>query len=246
MRNKDYPVVYSMHWDNISNLILQGQMDVFRHLGIELIQERADQIPHGDWMEDVLSRHQSDDIVVFCDIDAFPLHRNAYLDAVRSAQNGNVFGLAQFSNHKKTREIYAGPMFMAFRKSSWESFGQPGLKSSKQFDAAESLSAKARETGVPVVMSPPTASLIPKWALADKGLFGIGTFYGNCDFFHLFESRKPQYEEIFMAVVADVVGDRKLDFDRYLSLAQVDTEKSHMLKKRNWIPKPLRRFWVKR
>lgn len=246
MQKKDFPVVYSMYWDNISDLILQGQKDVFTHLGIELIQERADQKPHGDWMEDVLSRHHSDDIIVFCDIDAFPLHRDAYIDAVRHAQNGKVFGLAQFSNHKKTQEIYAGPMFMAFRKNCWEAFGRPGLKSSKQFDAAEALSVKARELGVPLVMSPPTASLIPKWALADKGLFGIGTFYGSCDFFHLFESRKPQYEKIFASVVSDVIGDRRLNFDRYLSIVQADAETEQAQKRRNWIPKLLRRFLSKR
>jgi hypothetical protein len=227
--------------------ILQGQRDVFKHLGIELVQERADQVPHGDWMEDVLSRHQSDDIVVFCDIDAFPLRRDAYLAAVQHARSGCVFGLAQFSNHKKTREIYAGPMFMAFRKSCWESVGRPGMKSNKQFDAAESLSVKARELGVPLVMSSPTASLIPKWALADKGVFGIGTFYGSCDFFHLFESRKPQYEKIFDAVVMDVIGDHPLNFDNYLSLAQVHhTGQEVAPRSRSWVPKPLRRFLRKR
>lgn len=231
-----------MHWNNISDLILQGQRDVFASLGIELIQERADQIQHGDWMEDVLARHHADDIVVFCDIDAFPLHRDAYLRAVQHAKNDEVFGLAQFSNHKQTQEIYAGPMFMAFRKGCWEKVGRPSLRSSKQFDAAESLSVRAKELGVPIAMSFPTASLIPKWALADKGLFGIGTFYGDCDYFHLFESRKPQYQRIFAAVVADITSARRLDFHHYLSLAQIEAQTALPPQGRNWIPKPLRRF----
>lgn len=231
-----------MHWNNIADVIRSGQRDVFAHLGIKLNQENADQKPHGDWMEDVLQRHDSKDIIVFCDIDAFPLNRQAYLNAVRHAEQGSIFGLAQFSNHKKTQDIYAGPMFMAFRKDCWEALGRPSMSSSKQHDAAEGLSVKAREKGLPLIMSLPTSCLIPKWALANKGLFGIGTFYGDCDFFHLFESRKPQYEKLFSAVVADIVSDSPLDFSQYLTIVEEFNAAPAPVRKRNLIPKPLRRF----
>ena len=99
-----------------------------------------------------------------------------------------------------------------------------------------------RELGLPLVMPSPTSCLIPKWALAGKGLFGIGTFYGDCDFFHLFESRKPQYEKIFSSVVNDVVSGRKLDFDKYLLIVEELNKQPAPVRKRNWIPKPLRRF----
>ena len=244
MIDSTLPSVYSMHWNNIADVIRLGQKEVFSHLGISLIQENADQKSHGDWMEDVLARHESKDIIVFCDIDAFPLNRQAYLDAVRYAEQGGIFGLAQFSNHKKTQDIYAGPMFMAFRKDCWEALGKPGMSSNKQYDAAEALSVRAREQGVPLVMASPTSCLIPKWPLADKGLFGIGTFYGDCEFFHLFESRKPQYEKIFSAIVADVVSDQKLNFSKYLSIVDELNGVPVPERKRNWIPKPLRRFLV--
>jgi len=93
-------------------------------------------------------------------------------------------------------------------------------------------------------MASPTSCLIPKWPLADKGLFGIGTFYGDCEFFHLFESRKPQYEKIFSAIVADVVSDQKLNFSKYLSIVDELNGAPVSERKRNWIPKPLRRFLV--
>lgn len=64
-----------------------------------------------------LSASASDDIIIFCDIDAFPIRRSAYLQAIDHAKNGALFGLAQFSNHKKGTELYAGPMFMAFQKA---------------------------------------------------------------------------------------------------------------------------------
>lgn len=244
MTSDTLPPVYSMHWNNIADAIRQGQKEVFDHLGIVLIQENADQQAHGTWMEEVISRHQPDDVIVFCDIDAFPLTRAAFSNAVQKARSGAVFGLAQFSNHKKTQEIYAGPMFMAFRKDCWEKLGRPIMKSDKQFDAAEALSVSARKAGVPIVLAYPTSTLIPRWALASKGVFGIGTFYDENDFFHLFESRKPQYEQIFSAVVSDVVNGRGLNFDLYLSIAQKDSEVKIVSKKRNWIPKPLRRFFA--
>jgi len=246
MNSEELPPVYSMYWNNIADVIRQGQKEVFDHLGIPLVQENADQQSHGTWIEDVISRHKSDDVIVLCDIDAFPLNHDAFVDAVETARSGAVFGLAQFSNHKRTQEIYAGPMFMAFRKDCWEKLGRPSLKSDKQFDAAEALSASARNEGVAIALTYPTSTLIPKWALANKGVFGIGTFYGGNDFFHLFESRKPQYELIFAAVVSDVVNDRGLNFDLYLSTAQKDSEIKTVQRKRNWIPKPLRRFFTHR
>jgi len=232
-----------MHWNNIADVIREGQKGVFEHLGIDLIQENADQKSHGVWMEDVIARHQSDDVIVFCDVDAFPLSKKAYLNAVDHAKRGEVFGLAQFSNHKQTQEIYAGPMFMAFRKDCWERLGLPSMRADKKFDAAEALSVSARNKNVPVVMVYPSSSLIPKWALADKGVFGIGTFYGACEFFHLFESRKPQYEQIFSSVVNDLINNRNLNFDQYLKIAQQEIMVKIAPRKRNWIPRPLRRFF---
>lgn len=216
----DLPIVYTMYWDNIPLGILEKQKAVFDHLGLALKQERAHKVLHGQWMNALLERHASDDIVVICDIDAFPLKRTAYEQAIADAERGALFGLAQFSNHKPGHEIYAGPMFMAFRKRLWEELGKPDLQSNKQHDAAEVMSALARRQGVELVMPKPTSTLMSKWALGNEGVFGIGTFYGDCDFFHLFESRKPAYEVLLAAVADDVVQDKPLDFSRYLHLVQ--------------------------
>ncbi len=243
MTTDKLPPVYSMYWNNISTVIREGQQKVFKHLGILLAQENADQQPHGIWMEEVISRHQSDEVIVFCDVDAFPLTHAAYLAAVQAAKAGLIFGLAQFSNHKDGQDLYAGPMFMAFRKRTWEELGRPGLKSSKHYDAAEILSAQARIHHVGVKLVMPSSCLEPKWALAEHGVFGIGTFYGQCEFFHLFESRQISHEALFAAVVEDVVGDQKLNFKRYLEIIHVEKDKRLPIRRRNWIPKPLRRFF---
>jgi hypothetical protein len=214
------PLIHTMHWDNIPQGILEKQKAVFDHLKLPLQQERAHKQPHGEWMREVLARYNSDDIVIFCDIDAFPLHQEACLQAVAHAQAGGLFGLAQFSNHKPGNAVYAGPMFMALRKGLWERLGKPDLQSSKQYDAAEVLSALARAQDVALCMPAPTATLISKWALGHEGVFGIGTFYGQRDFFHLFESRKPAYGALLAAVADDVTQDKPLNFAHYLALAQ--------------------------
>lgn len=232
-----------MHWNNISKCIRDGQKSVFKALSIDLIQENADQKSHGVWMNEVIDRHASEDIIVFCDIDAFPLTHDAYLNAVQSAEEGLVFGLAQFSNHKDGQELYAGPMFMAFRKRTWEELGSPNLKSNKNHDAAEILSAQARTHHVGVKLVMPSSCLAPKWALGEHGVFGIGTFYGKCEFFHLFESRQISHEALFSAVTEDVVGRRKLNFKRYLEIIHVEKDQHVPSRKRNWMPKPLRRFF---
>ena len=223
-----------MHRGNIPRVILQKQREVFAALDVPLQQESAHRIPHGTWMNSVVERMASDDIVIFCDIDAFPLKRSAYDLAVAHAEQGAVFGLSQFSNHKKTTETYAGPMFMAFRKSVWERLGSPDLKSSSAFDAAEGLSALAREQGVPLVLHKPTSTLISKFALGNEGVFGIGTFYGDNDFFHLFESREPAYEQLLVAVADDAIAQRPLPFARYLEAAIALQQGTPDKKRRRW------------
>jgi hypothetical protein len=212
--------VYSMYWKNIPDEIRLGQKAVFDYLKIPLIQECADKVSHGDWMNEVIARHSSAEVVVFCDIDAFPLNASAYENAVTSALQGRIFGLAQYSNHHQNLEIYAGPMFMAFQKSTWEKLGCPQLKSNEMHDAGEVMSLLARQQGVELDLTMPSSCLIPKWSLAHYGVFGIGTFYGGCDFFHLFESRLPAYGRLFKSVVEDTVGGKKLNFNNYLEITR--------------------------
>ena len=237
MNHPQQPPVHTMHWDNIPAVVLQKQRDVFATLGVPLRQEAAHRIAHGTWMNSVVERMASQDIVIFCDIDAFPLKRSAYEMAVAHAEQGAIFGLSQFSNHKKTTDTYAGPMFMAFRKSVWEQLGRPDLKSCSAWDAAEGMSVLARQKGVPLVLHKPTATLISKFALGNEGVFGIGTFYGDNDFFHLFESREPAYEQLLVAVADDVIAQRPLQFARYLEAAIALQQHGGMA------PKKKRRWW---
>ncbi|MCZ2496972.1 hypothetical protein GN316_09400 [Xylophilus sp. Kf1] len=212
------PVAHALHWDNISALVLDKQRTVFAALGLPLRQDHVHKMRHGLWMNQRIAEAGHDDIVVFCDVDAFPMRRPAWEQAMRVASQGAIFGLAQFSNHRPTPEVYAGPMFMAFRKSVWSALGCPDMRSCSGYDAGEALSLEARRQGVALHLVKPTACVIPKYALGHEGIFGIGTFYGENDFFHLFESRDAAHEKILVAVADDVSAHRPLDFANYLAL----------------------------
>jgi hypothetical protein len=213
------PKTYSLYWKNIQNDLLEGQRMAFDSLGIPLVQDLDDRTPHGVWMDKIIESAGDDEIIVFSDIDAFPLSKEAYLDAVDYAERGFIFGLAQVANHKNRKdELYAGPMFLAFAKKTWREIGRPSLRTTVDYDAGQFLTVRALEYNVGVHMIMPDACLLPKWPLANLGVFGIGTFYDNRRFFHLFESRSRRNKNLFLAVAQDVAENRPLDFNKYLQI----------------------------
>lgn len=208
--------VYSFYKGNIPPSLVEGQKAVFDHLGISLVQQRDDRMSHGKWLDRTFST-VTDDIIIVADIDAFPLRRSAFDALVASAEKGAVCGLAQIANHRASRRQYAGPMFMAVRRDVFRNLGAVSLCSSREFDAAQSLSEAVREQDVPVDLIAPRFAMQPKWPLGEEGIFGIGTFYGDLDFFHLFESRKRRSVKLFDAVARDCVAG-KLDFGHYIEI----------------------------
>ena len=234
---KKSPQVYSLHWRNISSKIIESQKTVFDYLNIPLSQQELDRKDHGQWMTEILEHSDDEDVVLFCDIDAFPLNRLAYERSVAHAQSGGVFGLAQFSNHISTSMIYAGPMFMAVRKNVWKELGSPNLSASRTADAAEILSINARKLGVPLLLSQPVCCIKTKWALANQGVFGIGTFYGELEFFHLFESRKRASINLISRVADDVVSARPLDFSSYLRILPSENICDRLIRDIQYFPK---------
>lgn len=218
------PVARSMFWNNIPRSLLEDQARVFEHLGIPLAQEPADKVAHGCWMDEAIATADDDDILVFVDIDAFPVTHEAYEKAIEQARQGRVFGLAQTANHLDNRlQPYAGPMFLAFRKRLWREVGEPGMTRSSGCDAGQALSIAALQNKVGVTMVRPTACVQPKWPLGHQGVFGIGTFYGDNEYFHLFESRLRKNQRIMSAVADDIVAGQGLDFGKYLRLSDEST-----------------------
>lgn len=228
------PTVHSLCWSNIAPEIREGQARVCAHLGIPLQQHERDRLDHGTWMDQVLTQAPENALVVFCDIDAIPLRRDAVVRMVARAGEGALCGLAQSANHLgDPGHVYAGPMFMALRRRLWDEVGRPSLTADASNDPAQRLTRAAEAAGIPVETMLPTGCLKPMWNLAGRRVFGIGTFYGDNDFFHLFQARKKRNIRVFARVCDDVVAGRPLDFGSYLVT----------LNGKRRMPKPLRRFF---
>jgi hypothetical protein len=214
--------VYSYCQSNISVELRRSQRRVFEHFGLELEQQVDDQRTHGEWMRWLLEKHRDEDVVVIADIDAFPLKASAVLDLVFSANKGEVAGLAQVANHKDPSRIYAGPMFIALQAGLYRQLGSPNLKRWSQGDVGQKITDLAHAQNVPVRLIEPKFALVPKWDFAGRGVFGVGTFYGDLEFFHLFESRNPGNEAVFVAVAEGTIAGQH-DFAEYLRLAEGQT-----------------------
>ncbi|MEO8531788.1 MAG: hypothetical protein ABI459_11225, partial [Deltaproteobacteria bacterium] len=225
--------VLSPYNDKIDARIVAGQARVFAHLGVPLVQADL-QGSHEEWLDREIAACQTD---VFCtaDIDAFPLTRAAYDRAIGVARSGGIFGLAQTENRHNPDEIYAAPMFFAIGIATWEAMGRPSFKrGADRSDVGQEITRLARAQGVEVVMEYPTAACRAAWGLADRGMYGIGTFYGANDYFHLYQARVSPHARLVEMVADDIVAGGKLRFAAYVDLmVQQDYDRSLRGKLRN-------------
>ncbi len=213
--------VHSMYNNIVDQRVVVAQQRVFDALGIKLKQHLIEGVSHGEWMDAIIHRNESE-ITIFCDIDAFPVRGSAFLSALESIKSGNIFGLGQVANHLNPNHIYAGPMFLGFSRATYVRCGSPSMKQTELYDAAQFLTIEAERLGVSISLALPNLTIIPKWPFSNRGVFGIATFYGNqigeFDFFHLFESRFARNVEIFEKISEDVLCGN-LDFSAYLQSA---------------------------
>lgn len=211
---------YTFYQSNVDADIVAAQAAVFAHLGIPLVQELDDGTNHAGWLTKIMRDDSLGELAVVADIDAFPLSLAGYERLTGLARAGNVSGLAQVANHKDPDHIYAGPMFLAVRRDVYKQVGAPEMNPTKRSDVAQILSLLAEEHGVPMALIYPKFCIAPRWSLAQYGVYGIGTFYGENEFFHLFEARRQQSKDLFLAVAEGVLKGRH-DFDRYLAILDV-------------------------
>lgn len=213
----DIPSTYTFYKSNVDPMIVEAQAAVFAHLEIPLVQQLDDTLDHSAWLTNTMRDDNLGELAVVADIDAFPLNRGGYLRLTDSAMKGSVSGLAQVANHKNPDHIYAAPMFMSVRRDIYKQVGAPDMARTKRSDVAQILTLCAEEKGVPISLIWPKFSISPRWSLAQYGVYGIGTFYGENEFFHLFEARRQQSKDLFLAVAEGVIRGRH-DFDRYLEI----------------------------
>lgn len=208
------PPVRTFYRSNISTDIITAQARVFEHLGIELIQTLDDSQTHAQWLDKTFG--ETEDLIVVCDVDAFPLNRPAFVAFVERIRAGSIVGLEQVCNHFGKNDSYAGPMFLGCTSEVYATIGQPSLADTEDMDVGQPLTHVAQENGLTVEMIAPRFAIQPKWPLGNRGIFGIGTFYGELDFFHLFESRHASSLTLFKEV-ADGVIRGEHDFGQYLA-----------------------------
>ena len=213
------PTVHSFYQSNIPARLVESQARVFAHLNIPLKQWQDDDSTHYDWINKIMRSDDLGPLAVIADIDAFPLSRRGFDMLIAQAEKGAVAGLAQTANHKDPNRVYAAPMFMAVQRQVYNSLGAPSMAHSKTGDVAQILTDRAHQAGVEVALTYPSFSVLPRWALSDYGMYGIGSFYGDNAFFHLFESRRVQNQDLFCAVAEGVVSGRH-NWQRYLEIME--------------------------
>ncbi|NCA77757.1 MAG: hypothetical protein EOM90_15610 [Alphaproteobacteria bacterium] len=218
--------VYSLYWDNVPNEIILAQKGVYNKFGIKIEQHKRNQMSHDLWINEIVTKAGNEDLLIFSDIDAIPLKQSALDLAIFYAKSGYIFGLAQTTNHKNNSlHIYAGPMFLAFMKKTWLAAGSPSFEADDTMDCGQRFSLLAEKNGIPIKLLYPTACIKVLWPLADRGVFGIGTFYEN-EFFHLFESRKKTNIELFYMVANDILTENRLKYDDYIELINRGSKES--------------------
>jgi hypothetical protein len=209
--------LHCFYCDNIDSRIVALHQEAAVLAGIEIHYsqmpmrqlEEAGISPHaahGLFIENLLLNFP-DNLVGIIDIDCVLSSQSFLLLCENKVQkSGTIIGLAQSANHLPSRDqIYAAPAFMVINGKAWHALDKPSLVADGQFDTAQRLTHELIQRNMPVdiVMPDCHSNTGPVWPLADKGTFGIGTFYGEKQAFHLFQSSKgPSYVELLEACVA--------------------------------------------
>jgi hypothetical protein len=213
---QDLRHIVSMYWDNIDAAVIDGQRRVFAKLGYAIKQINATGVAHGVWIDETLAAAGPDDLILFVDIDAFPLTAAAIGRAFSAAEAGRIFGVAQTASHLPERDfIYVGPAFLCLARRCWEAIGRPSAVPDAANDVAMRIGKAAISHGVSLELLYPNYVVIPRWQLGGKGVTGYGTFYGEGSVFHLFEARRTRragLRQILDQVVARVVAGEEIDY----------------------------------
>ena len=199
--------IHSLNWPGSDPRLADEQKGVFSHFKLPLTQHHR-KLDHGFWMDAVL-KQSSADVVLFVDNDCVPLSRSAPIEAIRwAAQHRSFLGLAQASNHINNGvHVFAAPAFLAIARSAWMQLGQPSCRPTPRGDAAEELSWRADEEGLPYKAWYPTHFHHPSreglWRMGNYGTYGIGSVFAE-RVFHLYQGRFADNVDLFVQVCSSI------------------------------------------
>lgn len=154
------------------------------------------------------------DIVFMLDIDAIPLHEDAFDVYIEEAAKGKIIGNAQRTNHiQNNQHVFAAPSASAISRETFIKIGAPSALETARSDVLEEYTWNAEACGVSVDLVMPLRydrppmryawedDTVPYWPLADgMPVCGLGTTYGRDGkdlFYHNFQIRMPGQEHFF-------------------------------------------------
>ncbi|MDB5231153.1 MAG: hypothetical protein JWN76_1958 [Chitinophagaceae bacterium] len=168
------------------------QKKVFDLFDLPLVQEISGK-RHPEFMEELL-RSTDKEFVLFFDIDAVPLRKEAVFLLLSDLVNGFAMsGALQTASHLNNgKNNYVGPFFMGVQTAFYKSIGSPSLRENADCDVATILTQLAVEKKIPYQYWVPTEIEIKKWLLYRVGYFGVGCVYNGL-VYHSFEIRNGNH-----------------------------------------------------
>lgn len=234
------PCIVSFFMNNIDMKTVGLQRSVvekFNRSGVKHYQIQVE-MPHGVAMdyfwalngspgekmrEYNLEQQYEHDVVLFLDIDAFPIADRAIDTYLAYAYEGHLAGNAQSSNHiGDGQHMFAAPSAVAISKEIYDKIGRPSAFENERADVGEEWTYKAVEHKIPVDLALPLRYNEPPfryaWELKDsppywnlaKGYpnYGVGTTFGDDLgelFYHQFQIRIPGMQEKFWTKCEEVL-----------------------------------------
>ena len=185
----DRTLITSFYSNNISTSTVAYQKKVFDLFKLPLVQVNAGKT-HAEFLEDTLASTDKE-FVIFFDIDAIPLRKEAVFLLLNDLTQGAVVaGSLLTANHlNNAKNNYVGPFFMGIQTGFYKQCGSPSLDWSEEFDVAAILTAAAINSSLSVKYWVPTDIEVRKWSLYRIGYFGLGTTYNGL-VYHAFEGRE--------------------------------------------------------
>jgi hypothetical protein len=179
-------MIISPYNEKVPQQVVDAQMSVFKHFGIELIQVKYENIGgatgHGEAIDNFIRDRWTDDDLVIFDIDCIPLIKEGFYEMT------GLFGAAQHASHIPNSIDYASPAFIYFDRNTFEKLGKPSFVPTERSDTGAELTYIAHEKGIPVTLIYPSSVEVRQWQYDDGSWFGQGTTYAN-KIYHAFHAR---------------------------------------------------------
>lgn len=210
MDNQVSVSIHSLYWDN-SEYLVESHKKVMNHFDIPVQYHHINGADHGTWIDWVMN-NTTDDIVGIIDIDCVPIKSDTVQKSIEYViKNKSLIGLAQCANHiYPYSHVCGAAVYYFIDRKFWESLGKPSFRSNHRGDVSEEISWLAEERKIAYKALYPShferEPIEGVWRLSNYGYFGIGTVFGNCEVYHLYQGRFQQNQDLFAKRCEEIVA----------------------------------------